>query len=106
MKEKIYNFTTTDTKTIEKLINDDHLVINHMIFPKGTGLPEHYSNSNVYMIIIRGIITLTLNDQAPHQYSRGQIINIPYKVKMNANNFNDDVLELFVVKSPNPKNIK
>jgi len=104
MLEKIYGFSTSDTKKIEKLIDDDHAVINHMVLPKGAGLPEHYSNSNVYMIIIRGNMTLTLDDQEPHHYLSGQIINIPYKLKMNVNNFDEEVLEFFVVKSPNPKN--
>ncbi len=49
-------------------------------------------------------MTLTLDDQEPHHYPSGQIINIPYKLKMNVNNFEEDVLEFFVVKSPNPKN--
>ena len=104
MLEKVYGFSTSDTKNIERLIDDDHIVINHMVLPKGAGLPEHYSNSNVYMIIVRGTMTLILGDQNPHQYTCGQIINIPFNIKMNANNVNEDVLEFFVVKSPNPKN--
>ena len=103
MLEKGYGFSTSDTRNIERLIDDDHVIINHMILPKGTGLHGHYTNSNVYMIITRGKMTLILDDQEPHQYTFGQIINIPYNVKMNANNFNEDVLEFFVVKSPNPK---
>lgn len=104
MLEKVYGFSTSDTKNVERLIDDDHVVINHMILPKGAGLPLHYTNSNVYMIITRGNMTLILDDQEPHQCTHGQIINIPYNVKMNAINFTEDVLEFFVVKSPNPKN--
>jgi len=104
MLEKIYGFSTSDTNKIEKLIDDDHVVINHMVLPKGAGLPEHYSNSNVYMIIIRGNMTLILDDQEPHQYTCGQIINMPYHIKMKVTNFDEEVLEFFVVKSPNPKN--
>ena len=103
MLEKVYNFSTLDTKNIEKLIDDEPVLINHMVLPKGEGLPEHYSNSNVYMIITRGNMTIRLDDQEPHQYTSGQIINIPYHTKMNVNNFDNDVLEFFVVKSPNPK---
>ena len=104
MLEKIYDFSKEDTKNIEKLIDDDHLLLNHMILPKNTGLPEHYSNSNVYMIVVRGILSLQLEDQELQHYENGHIINIPYNTKMNVNNFNDEVLEFFVVKSPNPKN--
>lgn len=103
MHEKIYDFSTSETKNIEKLIDDDHLLLNHMVLPKGEGLPEHYSNSNVYMIVIKGSMTLVLDEQEPHLYSCGQIINIPYHTKMNVNNFNESILEFFVIKSPNPR---
>ncbi|MCM0647587.1 cupin domain-containing protein [Clostridium swellfunianum] len=103
MLEKNYEFKRVDERVVEKLIDDDNLALNHMIFTKGTGLPEHYSDSNVYMLVARGVLTLKLNDQESHKYSQGQIINIPYKVKMNVNNFDEEVLELFVIKAPNPK---
>lgn len=104
MLEKLYTYSKEDSKKIEKLIDDDNLLLNHMIFTKDTGLPEHYSNSNVYMIVVRGTLSLQLGDQEPQSYVSGHIINIPYNVKMNVNNFNDDVLEFFVIKAPNPKN--
>jgi len=104
MLEKIYSFSKEDDKAIEKLIDDDSLLLNHMILPKDTGLPEHYSNSNVYMIVVRGILSLQLEDQELQHYKNGHIINIPYNTKMNVNNYNDDILEFFVVKAPNPRN--
>jgi quercetin dioxygenase-like cupin family protein len=103
MLEKAYEFKRLNEKVVEKLIDDDNLALNHMIFIKGTGLPEHYSNSNVYMVIVRGILTLKLDEQEPHKYAQGQIVNIPYNVKMNVNNFDEEVLELFVIKAPNPR---
>ncbi len=104
MLEKTYTYSKEDEKNIEKLIDDDNLQLNHMILPKNTGLPEHYSNSNVYMIVVRGTLSLQLEDHEPRQYETGHIVNIPYNTKMNVNNYNDDVLEFFVVKAPNPKN--
>ncbi len=104
MLEKNYKFTLTEVKNIEKIIDDENVVINHMILSKDTGLPEHYSNSNVYMIIVRGTMTIKLDEQEPHEYISGQILSIPYNVKMNINNFKDEILEFFVVKSPNPRN--
>lgn len=104
MLEKVYCFSSANTKNVEKIIDDDPIVINHMVLPQGAALPEHYSNSNMYMMIMRGKMTLKLDDQEPHEYTKGQIINIPYHIKMNINNFNEDILEFFVVKSPNPRN--
>ena len=104
MIEKNYKFTNCSEKNIAKIIDDEELLLNHMTLTKGTGLPEHFSNSNVYMIIVRGILTIKLDEQEEKEYTKGDIINIPYKVKMNINNLNDAILEFFVIKAPNPKN--
>ena len=93
-------------KIIEKVVDDENIALNHMILTKDTGLPEHYSNSNVYMIIISGTMTLKLGEQEAKKYQSGDIINIPYNIKMNVNNFDDEVLEIFVIKAPNPRHFK
>lgn len=103
MVENTYNFTLSNTKTIERVIEDDNVGINHIILSKGDALPEHYSNSNVYMIVARGTVTLQLNEQVPHSYASGNIVTIPFKTKMNVQNINDETLEFFIVKAPSPK---
>ncbi len=103
MVEVVYNFSTEDSKVIEKLIDDEPVLINHMVLAKGDSIPEHYANSNVYMIVIRGVLSLQLNDQDTHKYPGGRIINVPYNTKMNVSNSDSEVAEFFVVKSPNPK---
>lgn len=47
-------------------------------------------------------MSLELDEQGPHQYHAGQIIAIPYHARMNVVNFDDEILEFFVVKAPNP----
>jgi quercetin dioxygenase-like cupin family protein len=106
MLETKYSYTMSDSKTIERIISDDNADINHMVLPKGDALPEHYSNSNVYMIVVRGNITLRLNEKEEHSYPAGNIINIPYNTKMNVYNKDDEILEFFVVKAPSPKAFK
>ena len=88
---------------MERIISDEYADVNHMVLPKGGALPEHYSNSNVYMIVVRGQVTLNLNDQDTHSYPHGSILNIPFKTKMNVSNQDEDILEFFVVKAPSPK---
>ncbi|KUO74687.1 MAG: hypothetical protein APF77_03620 [Clostridia bacterium BRH_c25] len=109
MLEKRYDFTIVEEelneRVIEKIIDDDNVVINHMLLMKDTGLPEHYSNSNVYMIIISGQMTIKLNDDEPKVYTKGSILNIPFNTKMNVNNYSEELLEFFVVKAPNPKDM-
>lgn len=102
MIEKTYNFTRTSDKLIEKVMADDNLAINHMVLNQGQALPEHFSNSNVYLIVIRGTISLQLAEQPAHSYPAGSIINIPYNIKMNVSNQAEETLEFFVVKAPSP----
>ncbi|MEX1377169.1 MAG: cupin domain-containing protein [Eubacteriales bacterium] len=102
MIENKFDYTIGSEKTIEKIILDDNVNINHMILPKGEGLPEHYSNSNVYMIVAKGKVSLVLNDQEHHDHSAGSILNIPFNTKMNVKNNDEEIVELFVVKSPAP----
>lgn len=104
MIEKVYQYSTTDDKAVEKLIMDENVNYIHMVFGKEEGLPEHYSNSNVYMNVIRGVLTIRLNDQEAHKYSKGSLLEIPYNVKMNVGNSDAEVLELIVVKAPAPQN--
>lgn len=100
--ETIFKFTPTDSKLVERIIEDKNVGINHMVLNKGEALPEHFTNSNVYMIIVRGQITLQLAEQEDHKYPSGSIVNLPYNVKMNASNQDQMTLEFFVVKAPSP----
>lgn len=104
MIEQVFKMNTGNEKTIEKVIQDDNLHFNHMILNKDVGLPEHFSNSNVYMTVLRGVLSIGLNEQEIHQYEAGTILKIPFNTKMNVKNYNEQVLELIVVKAPAPKN--
>lgn len=106
MIEKVFKYNTGDEKAVEKLIMDDNLNYIHMVFNKGEGLPEHFANSNVYMTILRGRLSIKLDDQEAHVYDKGNVLQIPYNTKMNVKNFHDEVLELIVIKAPSPKNYK
>lgn len=106
MIEKNVAFTVADSKTIEKVINKDVVMINHMILPQGDALPEHYANSNVFMIVARGTVTLQLDEQEEHKYKSGNIVQIPFKTKMNVMNKDPQILELFVIKAPGPDAMK
>lgn len=105
MIEKVYKVTATNDKTIERIVDDEHVNINHMVLIKDTGLPVHVSNSNVYMVIVRGIMTIALDDEPANLHQAGEILKIPFNTKMEVNNRHEDVLEFYVLKSPNPKDM-
>jgi quercetin dioxygenase-like cupin family protein len=106
MIETEFRLTKSNQKVVEKIIIDDNIHYNHMIMPKGEGLPLHKTNSNVYMTVLRGILTISLGEEASNEYESGTILKIPNGVEMYARNENDEVLEITVIKAPAPKNMK
>lgn len=103
MVEQVYKISTGNEKAVEKVIMDENVHYIHMVFNNGEGLPEHFSNSNVYMTVIRGILSIGLDEQEIHEYNAGTVLKIPFKTKMNVKNLNNSVLELIVVKAPAPE---
>lgn len=102
MVEQVFQLSTGNQKAIEKVVFDENVHYLHMVFGKGDGLPEHFSNSNVYMTVVRGLLSIGLNDQEIHEYPGGTLLKIPVNTKMNVKNLHDDTLELIVVKAPAP----
>ncbi len=88
---------------IEKILFDENLHYLHMVLNKDEGLPEHYSNSNVYMTVVRGKLSIGLDEQDIHEYEAGTLLKIPFKTKLNVKNLHQETLELIVVKAPAPK---
>lgn len=102
MIEKVYAYTVSESKVIEKAVVDETVNLMHMVLPMGEGLPIHMANANLYMVVARGTLTITLGKNPPNVYERGKILNIPYGVLMNVRNEHPEVLELYVFKTPIP----
>ncbi len=103
MIETVFQWMKDDGKIVDRVIQDDHLHYIHMVFPQGGGLPQHVSNSNVYMTVLRGTLSIGLDDQAVHEYTPGNVLKIPQGIIMNVGNKHPDTLELIVVKAPAPQ---
>lgn len=103
MVEQVFELAKGNDKAIEKVIFDENVHYLHMVFPQNEGLPEHFSNSNVYMTVLRGTLSIGLDAQEIHEYGSGTLLKIPYQTKMNVKNLGPDTLELVVVKAPAPK---
>ena len=81
MVEQIFKLSRGNEKAVEKVIIDENVNYLHMVFNKGEGLPEHFSNSNVYMTVVRGKLSIGLNDQDIHEYEAGTLLKIPFQIK-------------------------
>lgn len=104
MVEQVFRLAPGNKKTVEKVVFDENIHYLHMIFHKNEGLPVHFSNSNVYMTVMRGRLSIGLNDQEIHVYEAGTLLKIPFQTKMNVKNLHEEILELVVVKAPAPVN--
>jgi len=100
MIEQKFEMTLKSEKIVEKVIQDENLNYLHMVLPENDGLPEHYTNAILYMTVLKGILSIQLNDQENKEYNAGSIIKIPYNIKMNVKNLHKDTLELIVIKIP------
>ena len=103
MIENVFKLSIGNENAVEKVIFDENLHYLHMVFNNGEGLPEHFSNSNVYMTVVRGKLSIGLNEQEIHEYEAGTLLKIPFQTKMDVKNLHDESLELIVVKAPAPK---
>ena len=103
MVEQVFKMTLGDKKAVEKIIFDENVHYLHMVFNENEGLPEHYSNSTVYMTVLRGVLSIQLDEQDNHEYEAGTVLKIPFQTKMNVRNLHSNTLELIVVKAPAPK---
>lgn len=107
MIEQVFQMTLDNENrvekvVVEKVVMDENVHLIHMIFNQNEGLPEHFSNSNVYMTVLRGLLSIGLDEQEIHEYTAGTLLKIPKGIKMNARNTHADTLELIVVKAPAP----
>ena len=102
MVEQVFKLAQGNDKAVERVIFDENVHYLHMVFNKDEGLPEHFSNSNVYMTVLRGRLSIGLNEQEIHEYDAGTLLKIPYQTKMNVRNLHSETLELIVVKAPAP----
>lgn len=103
MVEKTFELAKGDEKAVKKVVFDENLHYLHMVFGQNEGLAEHFSNSNVYMTVLRGTLSIGLDDQEIHEYQAHTLLKIPFKTKMNVKNLHSDTLELIVIKAPAPK---
>lgn len=104
MVEQVFDLSKGNETVIEKVVFDENVHYLHMVLNKDDGLPEHFSNSNVYMTIIRGKLSINLDDQDMNDYEAGTLLKIPFQTKMHVRNLYDEPLELIIVKAPAPKN--
>ena len=105
MIETVYRYSQIESMTMEKIVDDERVNINHIVVPPGEAVPTHASNSYVHQIVVRGTLSLSLEDEPFHDHPTGAIVAVPFNRKMIIRNRGEQTLEFFVVKAPNPRDM-
>ena len=96
--EKVYHYTITDGEIMENVFKDENILMNHVVVPSGKVFPKHPTDATVYALIIRGELSVSIENNQPKTFNAGQLVNIPKSVITELSNRGDKTLELFVVK--------
>lgn len=94
----IYSYSLTDQETLENVFDRGDCLMNHVIMPPGKVFPKHPTDAHVYITVLRGELTISLEDEAPIQLKRGQVGNVPKGIMSSLSNVSEDVVELIVLK--------
>ena len=74
---KVYPYTITDQEIFENVFKDEKLLMNHVIVPPGKVFPKHPTDAIVYILIVRGELSLAVENSEPETFKVGQLANIP-----------------------------
>lgn len=96
--EKVYKYTITDQEIMENVFKDEKLLMNHVVVPSGKVFPKHPTDAIVYALIIRGELSVAIDNNMIKTFRAGQLVNIPKGANTELGNRGDEPLELFVVK--------
>ena len=63
MIEKLFKYSLTDKDLFENVISDDNLKLNHVVIESGKVFPRHKTDAQVYIIILKGELSIEIGDQ-------------------------------------------
>lgn len=102
MIEKSYKLGAPDGHKVEKILFDENMNYIHLVLEAGQDMPEHYSNANVYLTILKGTIAIKLEEQEYHEYEAYHMLTVPFNTKMHFKNAGEAILEILIFKAPAP----
>lgn len=99
MIEKITDYENKGGETLRNLVDEESVIINHVVMEPGQSFPAHITEHEVHIIIVKGAISISLEKQDAHEYHVGKMISFPKGIVSALSNPTDGHTELFVVKS-------
>jgi quercetin dioxygenase-like cupin family protein len=99
MIETVYAYSTEDATAVERIVGGPQVRINHLSLAIGELVDPHKTAESAHMIITRGELGLTLDDQEEHIYAEGAIVGVPEGTLLGIRNSGKTTMHLFVIKS-------
>ncbi len=102
MVEKNIKYQLEDKSVVERLVDFKDVSIAHAILESGEKFPAHNSNAKVQIIIVKGELSIKLEEQEVHKYQKGSILEVPFDTFMELSNEGNESMEFFAIKAPSP----
>jgi quercetin dioxygenase-like cupin family protein len=87
-----------------KLVDEKHLLLMQAALKPGQSVPQHKSDSNVHLVVLKGKVVITLNNEKVIA-GEGQLIPVALGAPMEIVNNGEDNSTFLIFKTPHPAEI-
>lgn len=94
----IYNFSLTDKEVLENVFKKEDILMNHVVIEPGKIFPKHPTDAEVFAIVLKGELSVTVEDMEMQAFKFGQVVNIAKGTMSELGNRSDALVELLVIK--------
>jgi len=88
-----------------KVVDEKYLLVMQVALKPGQSVPQHKANSNVHLLLVRGMVTVTL-DGKDNQVKEGDLLPVDYQTPMTIKNTGSNNATFLVIKTPNPSEMQ
>lgn len=94
-----FPYTQTQTSIFENIFKLDNVLMNHVVIEPSQVFPKHPTDAAVYALIVKGVLSIAIEESAAEDYTEGQVVHIPKGVVSELGNRSGELVELFVLKT-------
>ncbi len=98
MLARLFKYTIEEKDIFENILKDENIMLNHMIIESGKFFPKHPTDAHVYIIVVKGELSISLGDETKKTYKKGDVIDVDKGIESFLGNESDDFTECFVIK--------
>ena len=94
-----YPYTQSNTSIFENIFKSDNVLMNHVVVEPGQSFPKHPTDAEVYALVVKGVLSIAIEEESPENYEAGRVVYIPKGLLSELANKSEGIVELFVVKT-------